>query len=395
MARIVVTDGHARSALAVVRSLGREGHRVHVCSARAPSLAGSSRYVTEEVVVADPLRDPGRFVDELAAYTRTCRADVLLPMSDEALTAVLPQRHRFDARIPFPDMDSYVRGSDKASLLEAAERVGLAVPRQWVAQGPDAVESDAIDDLPFPVVVKPYRSVAAEDGRMVKLGVTYASDAQEVRRTLSGLPHAGFPVLLQERIQGEGCGVFLLIWDGLARATFGHRRLREKPPSGGVSTFCESAAPDPDLVRHCERLLVALGWRGVAMVEFKRSNATGVPYVMEVNGRFWGSLQLAIDAGVDFPALLVRAALGETLPSAPAIRPNVRLRWLWGDVDHLIARLRAPGPANGSGAGTGRGRFRALRDVVGSWRPRERWETLRFSDPRPFLRETVQWVRDL
>jgi predicted ATP-grasp superfamily ATP-dependent carboligase len=316
-------------------------------------------------------------------------------MSDEALTAVLPQRDRFDARIPFPDMDSYVRGSDKASLLEAAERVGLAVPRQWVAQGPDAVESDAIDGLTFPVVVKPSRSVAVEDGRMVKLGVTYASDARKVRRTLSDLPHAGFPVLLQERIQGEGCGVFLLIWDGQARATFGHRRLREKPPSGGVSTFGESAAPDPDLVSKCERLLVALGWRGVAMVEFKRSAATGVPYVMEVNGRFWGSLQLAIDAGVDFPALLVRAALGETLPPPPPIRPDVRLRWLWGDVDHLIARLRAPGSTNGSGAGAHGNRLSAVREVLGSWRPGERWETLRFSDPRPFLRETVQWVRDL
>ncbi len=50
------------------------------------------------------------------------------------------------------------------------------------------------------------------------------------------------------------------------------------------------------------------------MVEFKADARTGTPYLMEINGRFWGSLQLAIDAGVDFPAILVAAALGAPIP---------------------------------------------------------------------------------
>ena len=83
------------------------------------------------------------------------------------------------------------------------------------------------------------------------------------------------------------------------RAVFAHRRLREKPPSGGVSVYRESVAPDPSLVARAAALLAGLGWRGVAMVEMKTDARTGTPYLMEVNGRFWGSLQLAVDAGVD------------------------------------------------------------------------------------------------
>ena len=69
-----------------------------------------------------------------------------------------------------------------------------------------------------------------------------------------------------------------------------------------MSVYRESVAADPDLVRRSRALLDAFGWCGVAMVEYKLDERTGTPYLMEVNGRFWGSLQLAIDAGVDFPS---------------------------------------------------------------------------------------------
>lgn len=122
------------------------------------------------------------------------------------------------------------------------------------------------------------------------------------------------------------------------------------------------------------------------MVEFKQDDATGVRYLMEINGRFWGSLQLAIDAGVDFPALLVAAALGEKTTPVLEYQVGVRVRWWWGEVDHLIARLRG-NDARGSG-----GRWQAIRNFV---LPGKRVlnEVLRVNDPWPFLRETLDWVR--
>jgi hypothetical protein len=45
--------------------------------------------------------------------------------------------------------------------------------------------------------------------------------------------------------------------------------------------------------------------------------------------------------------------------------------------------------------GPGGGRFRAFGEFVTSWRPAERWETPRFSDPGPFLRESVERVKSL
>jgi predicted ATP-grasp superfamily ATP-dependent carboligase len=182
------------------------------------------------------------------------------------------------------------------------------------------------------------------------------------------------------------------MWNGKLRAQFAHRRLSEKPVTGGVSVYRESVEIDEALRDLSCALLGRFNWRGVAMVEYKRDAATSVPYLMEVNGRFWGSLQLAIDSGVDFPALLVSCALGESETVAPEYRVGVRSRWWWGQVDHLVARLRprllAAQMLPGTPSAT-----RALSDLVlGPFRSGDYEEVLRWSDPRPFCYETIRWL---
>ena len=48
----------------------------------------------------------------------------------------------------------------------------------------------------------------------------------------------------------------------------------------------------------------ALRYTGVAMVEFKVNAKTGEFVLIEINGRFWGSLPLAVAAGANFPLWL-------------------------------------------------------------------------------------------
>jgi hypothetical protein len=109
-----------------------------------------------------------------------------------------------------------------------------------------------------------------------------------------------------------------------------------------------------------------------------------------VNGRFWGSLQLAIDAGVDFPRLLLDAALGRRPAPVRAYR-RTRLRWLWGEIDHLLIRLRNSDAALSLPPSAPR-RFAVLADMLRLWRSDERVETFRWHDPRPFIRETKTWL---
>ncbi|HEY8105395.1 MAG TPA: ATP-grasp domain-containing protein, partial [Gemmatimonadales bacterium] len=338
---VLVTDGEQRASLAVVRSLGHAGYRPFVCSVSGRSLAGSSRFAVGETAVPDPLREPVRFADAVLDLARKRNARLLLPATDAALLALLPLRERFaELKLPFVDAAQFRRISDKALLMATAPEVGIAVPRQCPAPDRQAAEAAARGGLAYPLVLKPARSVGESAGRRVKLGVRHVLNPGGLATALDALPDAAYPLLLQERIVGPGVGVFLLVWNGELKAAFSHRRIREKPPSGGVSVYRESIPLDPELLARSRALLDRFGWQGVAMIEYKLNEATGTPYLMEINGRFWGSLQLAVDAGVDFPALLARLALGDDPEPVMSYRTGVRSRWWLGDVDHLIARLR-------------------------------------------------------
>jgi predicted ATP-grasp superfamily ATP-dependent carboligase len=388
-ARVLVTDGEQRTALAAARSLWRHGYEVHVAASDQRSMTGVSRAASVSIRTPDPLDAPEAYADVIARYVADAGIVLVLPVTEPSMLALLAIRERLaPAVLPCGSLESFRALSDKVALAKRAADCGIAFPAHCTLTWEDHAVPD---DLCYPVVVKPARSVGEASGVRQKVGVVHATDAIALRAALGRLPEAAYPVLVQQRVVGPGVGVFVLLWDDRGVATFAHRRLREKPPSGGVSVYAESIHADAALVDRSTRLLRGLGWRGVAMVEYKVDAVTGVPYLMEINGRLWGSVQLAIDAGVDFPALLVDCALGAAAPVMPTYRAGVRGRWWWGDVDHLWARLRRSPAALSLPAGAP-SRARAAVDFVAAG-PAVQDAVFRWSDPMPFLLETAQWLR--
>ena len=338
-------------------------------------------------VVSAPADHPIAFVTELGEIVRSHAVSCLLPMTDHSMEAVLKNSWLLpdELRVIAPQPSAYRLASNKADLMDLATEAGFAVP--------ESVRIDALEgfDLPgpsfFPAIVKPHRSVVTTGTGQRTLSVSIVQDRDTCRRLLGTLPNEAFPVLIQQRIVGPGEGYFALRWGGKIIAHFSHRRLREKPPSGGVSVYRESIPLDPALAAAGARLLDLLDWEGVVMIECKRDVTTDRPVVMEANGRFWGSLQLAIDAGVDFPSLLVRCAMGEDVQPVTEYREGLRSRWLWGDLDHLYMRLRySPQTLNlPPGAPS---RMAAIGQFLRLLPGRDHLEVFRWNDLGPILAET-------
>lgn len=387
--KILVTDGDNRAALAITRSLGRT-HEIIVGATQRRSLASVSRWCRASFVYPDPVRDPQGFLNTLREEVRRRHIDVLLPVSD--ITTIPVAEHQVDfgpCRIPISDADTIKRAADKVEIMALAERLGVPCPVGVAVGNKDEAMAHA-HEIDFPLVVKPGRSRVRVDGRWLSTSVRYADDPADLKKILSELHPAMFPVLLQERIQGPGVGLFLCCDHGRPLAAFCHERLREKPPSGGVSVLRESIAVDERARDYAQRLLGELRWHGIAMVEFKRDARDDIPKLMEINGRFWGSLQLAIDAGVDFPALLVRMLDDKNLAPVSGYRTGVRSRWLWGDIDALLMLLTKRAERERLPAAQ-RGRWRALAAFF-TWQGRNsRFEVLRLTDIRPWLLESWRW----
>ena len=389
--RVLVTDGGERAALAVVRSLAAAGHAVRVCSTRGRSLAGASRGCVAEDAVPDPLAAPDAYAAAVRALCARDGIEALLPIGEASALALLePDAPPPGVVIPLPPLDVFRAACDKPGVIRAAADAGIAVPRQRVVERQEARMEIGPADVAFPVVLKPSRSVVEADGGRGKTRVVHAADWVRMQAGLADLPRAAYPVLVQERVNGPGTGIFLLTWDGRVRAAFAHRRLREKPPSGGVSVYRESVAPDPSLVARAAALLVGLGWRGVAMVEMKTDAGTGTPVP---DGGERPLLGIAAAGrrrrgGLSPPA----AGGGVRRPARPAaaLAPR-RAQPLGVGRGGPPAGPPAPLPAELDLTPDAPGRGRALLDFLSIHRD-DRREVFRWRDPAPALRETLDWV---
>lgn len=370
----IVLDGEQRAALAVTRSLLRHGVDVEVASAHKTALAAKSRGVRAVHIYPSPEVSASKFVEWMSK-----RPDALLLPITDTTTMLANSMGNVEGL-------AYEKLTDKTSLLSLAGHANVPVPRGSVVSSIDDAIAAAIS-IGYPVVVKPARSRMLLNDRIFTTSVKIATNAKELENIFQGFFWLqSFPAIIQEFIDGTGAGVFCLFDSDHAISWFAHRRLREKPPTGGVSVLSESAGLDPALRLHAEALLRAARYKGVAMVEFRiaRDNR---PYLMEVNARFWGSLQLAVDCGIDFPWMYWQILQGVRVDPTNDYLIGRRLRWLLGDLDNLLIqardqRLTLPERLKVVGRF-----FRSSLDQ------KCRQEVMRLSDPVPGLSEAWEWLR--
>ncbi len=330
---VFVTDGHWRKTLAAVRALGQNRIRVTVGESTLLSMAAFSRYCHKRTVYPSPRSSPHNFLKFMYDLLAKNPFRMLLPMEEDTAYLLSGHLDMFSrlTYLPIPPKDKLTWVRNKANVIRLAEQLGIPVPRTWHIQ--DISQLDGIANmLPYPVVIKPQISSGA-------VGVAYPKNPQEFKETYQTI-HQRFPFpMIQEFIPREGSGYgasFLFDEQSCLKAGFVHKRLREYPVTGGASTLRVSIRHD-DIYDMARTLLEKIGWFGVAMVEFKVDPRDGLPKLMEINPRFWGSLSLAIHAGVNFPLLLHKMAMGERFDPVEKYRSGIVCRWLIpGDMLHFI-----------------------------------------------------------
>jgi predicted ATP-grasp superfamily ATP-dependent carboligase len=392
---VLVTDTDRGSALAVIRSLGRAGFRVVAADGDPRSLGFRSRYAAERVVLPPAGSDPRRFMEALLEAVRDHRVDLVIPVTDEVIQILARHRRRFEGlcRLAIAEPRALRSVSDKARTVRLARRLGVPVPRTAVVRTTEEALQHAAS-VGFPLAIKAATSPRydARRGAFTRHPVCYAADTRELALRLRRFAGCR-KILLQEYCRGVGCGVEMLAWKGRPVAAFQHRRLAEIPVSGGASAWRESVALDPRLYAHSARLVAALGWTGLIMVEFKVGTEARF---MEINGRVWGSLPLAVMAGMDFPARFAAMCLDGAPPDSAAPDTNYRLGLrahnlelvlLW--IAQVLAGRRrypfVPMPP----------RREALAALVGLFDPAQKLDVACRDDPRPAVAEIGKIARKL
>jgi len=387
---VIVTDGENRSALAVCRSLAAQGHRVVVIARSRRCLAGRSRAVLRTCLGPHPGKDAAGLADLARTLAEEERADLVIPISDHALIALDRHRDRLDGIAPMAlaGHEAVRNVVDKRRNLDLAARVGLPVPREFRLTSRNQVD-EMVDCLGWPIVLK--RPGVSHDPSSQDFGfrVLFARDRATLDSYLDRYCGDGPFPLFQEFADGIAVNVVCFAVKGELIAAHQYRSIRTYSGSGVLRQVIEA---EPDLAEHARRILAALAWDGVAHVGFFVNRRTKRAWYMEVNGRFWASVQGSVDAGWDFPAWTYDYFAKGQRPRPPPLHVGSRTCWHMGDWLSLVEYLRGgESPTPGSRPS----RARAVADWVSGFAPGIRSDTFRWTDPGPGVGELTDYARRL
>ncbi len=337
----LVTHAHSRAAVAGIRALGAAGVDVIALAHRRDAAGLWSRHASSRAL-GPPSEEPAAWLERIAEIARRAGPVVVYPGQEEG-AAVLPGAALGErAIIPYPDGPALDTLRDKLRVAELSRDAGIPSPTV-LAEGPAGQVAAA--PPPGPTIVKsPALSDALPAARA-------CSGAEELREILEGLP-VDEPVVVQERAEGPLVAVSVVVdRDGAAVAWFQQEAVHLWPAEAGASSLGRSVAPDRDLIDRVVALLRSAGYWGLAQVQLVRTSRGYA--AIDVNPRFYGSLPLALRAGVNLPYAWHAVALGQEPPRQTSYRVGVVYRWLEAELTAAWkgdrARLRqAFGPAAGA-----------------------------------------------
>jgi predicted ATP-grasp superfamily ATP-dependent carboligase len=327
--------------LPIVKSLGRRniGTTLMVQKGLVPQMF--SRWHSESVYCPSSLDDSEGFLKNLLRLVKTGKYFTIFPIGDNSLMIISKHREQLALylKLALPSHESVIKALDKFQTLAAAEKLGIPIPKTFLPKNIVELREVSIK-IQYPAVIKPRSFFRGQNGKTNFSRPCYVNSASELISTYSKVEKDFPSSLIQEFVPGQNISVALLFdhCEPMAACAIGVKRT--KPVTGGDSVLRESIPLDPMLLRYATTLLRSLKWHGVAEVEFKVDSRDRTPKLMEINARFWGSMNVAIDSGVDFPYLLYLLAKGEQIRPVFNYRIGVKFRWLNGDVQNLQSTLK-------------------------------------------------------
>lgn len=315
-----------RKTLAAVRSLASQGHRVSVASDTKLSAALWSRHTFRRISCPSPILQSDAYVAWLVKEVSTSTPDFLLPVSD--YTTMLVAEHAktlsTSTRFSVPPIESFHQAHDKFELMNLADTLGVLTPTSYCPSNRKELLAIA-RDFTYPAVFKLRKGAGA-------IGLGFPGDAETLIRQYDALGSYSDDIydaerpLVQQFIPGPIHDVCALFDRGKPVVTLTQTRQLMHPARGGVGIY-NRTTNEPTIRAQAIALLSALQWHGPAMVEFKQDSRDEKFKLIEINPRLWGTLDLSIQSGVDFPNLLANLATSDTPSPSSEYRVDECYRW--------------------------------------------------------------------
>jgi predicted ATP-grasp superfamily ATP-dependent carboligase len=386
--RVLAVVGNTQVGLWTVRSLGRAGLAAYAVCTSPHGLPAHSRYAAGAWVLDVGPTDPS-WIDEIESLARELGVGSILTIAEGYHAALIRHRERFepDIHVFSPPAECFRKATDKDHMHRLCEDLGVPVARGMTL---DALMARAdAGPLRFPLVLRT-RNQNADAGR-TPWKAAYARDREELDRLHGQVRAIASNVIVQEYHGGVEDHIQILMHDGEPVMVGEYVGEHHMPLAGGV-TVQRVSCRHPAIERDAVRLLKAIGWEGVAGVQFHWDPATGEYIFLEINPRFIGGLPTVIMAGFDAPYLLWQSRFEPETMRPGRYRLGLRTRILGGDANWMLGMIRRdPLPPDQAHLGPVSAAARFLWNS-GPW---TRDDVFWLRDPKPFFVDLGQMVRKL
>lgn len=371
---VIVTNAKNRIAYSVARSLGKKGIKVYTSDFVACSMSFASRYSKGRFLYPSPFRDQEGFIKSLIQNIRRLEASVLIPVFEETfLIAKFKDELSKYVKMVVPDYDQILIAHNKDKWEPIARDLNIPVPQTYSIDDLRKNNFKA-SDLRYPVLIKPKQGGGSWGIRQINFPEELESYISQP--SYNGLSWQRF--FIQEKIIGENHCVAMLFRKGAFRAKSTYRQLRDYPITGGQATLRISLRNE-QAENYLEKLLEKLQWHGVCQADFVVDKKTKVPYLIDINPRFWGSLTQAIASGVDFPYLLYKIAIDGDVAPVTDFKTGIMTRWIGGDLRTFFPLCKLS-----------KNKLNFIKQFVFPGHGKMLFDDLSLKDPLPFL----VWIMD-
>jgi predicted ATP-grasp superfamily ATP-dependent carboligase len=306
--RVLITVEESSGALAAVRALHSAGYEPWTAFSRQQRTATRSRDRAGSIRCPDPGEDPSAYAERLALAAEELEAVAVLPGSEDALLALTGRAHLFPPNVAVGVCAPAVvrRAFDKVTVEGLARTAGLpTLPSHVVSR---AYLEENSQRLEYPLILKPRRTKNVDArGSLRREPVRRIETAVSLTRAVATSPIETW--IVQPFVEGRLAAVCGVAWEGRVICASHQLAARTWPPACGISAYATTVPRDVLRENGVASLVGLLGWSGIFQAQFLNVDESG--YFIDLNPRVYGSLALAVAAGLNLPAIWVRLLLGQ------------------------------------------------------------------------------------
>lgn len=330
LSNILVLGLTNKTGLAIARNLNKNACTVDAVYFTDVA-ARYSKHIRKSYDLGNPEQDVVAFVSKLINLLNSQKYDALIPVNDAALEICRLNKVLLSKQVRIVGLnadESYCFSIDKSTLLNLGREIGLSVPKGFLISNLTDYTELNKENLLFPLVAKPVSSAKIHNNKLLSFSVKICANELQLHDFVRENVNCT-AILIQEFVVGYGIGYNFIADQGEILNAYVHKRVNEYQ---GVSTLRESLpASTYGLSEKMTELVARMNWSGVGMVEFKVS-PDGTLYLMEFNGRFFGSTELSVKCGINLPHLFLQRFILDSPVEKNKTPKHVFVRFLHDEV---------------------------------------------------------------